>query len=75
LVTAPAPLRERLEPLRRGAMIMACAALRPGPLHGRMAAVRRQKVGAKADATRPKRKAPAERALRASGASQPRPES
>jgi len=38
LVTAPAPLRERLEPLRRSALITACAALRPGPLHGPIAA-------------------------------------
>jgi transposase len=34
LVTAPASLRERLEPLRRSALITVCVALRPGPLHG-----------------------------------------
>ncbi|MEB3260042.1 MAG: hypothetical protein VKP63_05370, partial [Cyanobacteriota bacterium] len=41
LVTAPALLRERLEPLRRSALITACAALRPGPLCGPMAAAKR----------------------------------
>jgi transposase len=41
LVTAPAPLRERLEPLRRSVLITACAALRPGPLHGPTAAAKR----------------------------------
>jgi len=41
LVTAPAPLRERLESLRRSALITACAALRPGPLHGPTAAAKR----------------------------------
>jgi transposase len=41
LVTAPALLRERLEPLRRSALIPDFAALRPGPLCGPMAAAKR----------------------------------
>ena len=41
LLTAPAPLHERLELLRRSALITACSALRSGPLHGPMAAAKR----------------------------------
>ena len=41
LVTAPAALRERLEPLHRGALIRACAALRPGLLADPLAAAKR----------------------------------
>lgn len=41
LVTAPAALRERLEPLHRSALIRACSALRPGPLDAPLAAAKR----------------------------------
>lgn len=41
LVTAPAALRERLEHLHRGALIRACAALRPGLLDAPVAAAKR----------------------------------
>jgi transposase len=41
LVTAPATLRERLEPMHRGALIRACAALRPGLLDAPLAAAKR----------------------------------
>ena len=40
-MTAPAVLRERLQPLKRSALIAACAALRPGLLDGPTAAAKR----------------------------------